>query len=120
MRKILIIGVLSAVVVGLGVWQLNFLQANSYEAFAECLSDEGAVMYGTDRCEYCKSQKSMFGEAFKAISYVNCDFNADTCQSKGIIGYPSWFVNDELLGYGVQTFSLLGEATGCKVPEEIE
>ena len=36
----------------------------NYDSFAQCLTDNGAVMYGTYWCSYCNAQKGDFGDAF--------------------------------------------------------
>ena len=43
-----------------------------YDTFAQCLTENEAVMYGTDWCSYCQNQKSLFGNSFNNIAYVNC------------------------------------------------
>ncbi|MDP2625254.1 MAG: protein disulfide isomerase family protein [Candidatus Peregrinibacteria bacterium] len=112
-----------AIIIGFNTgWiQANLLggdaYAHEYAEFAQCLTDEGLVMYGTDWCPYCQEQKGMFEEAFEFIEYVNCDFNQSTCTSKGITGYPAWFLNDRRWGDGVQNFYDFAEATGCELPE---
>lgn len=83
--------------------------------FAKCLNERGVIMYGVDTCEYCETQRKMFGDDFGEIAYVNCDFNAEQCLSKGITAYPIWQVGSKSL-LGVQTFKKLAEATGCAEP----
>lgn len=83
--------------------------------FAKCLNESGVIMYGVDTCEYCETQKKMFGDDFKEIAYVNCDFSTEQCLSKGITAYPVWQIETKRL-VGIQTFSLLAEVTGCEEP----
>lgn len=87
-----------------------------YKEFAQCLTDANVVMYGTDWCSHCTDQKDMFGDDFDYIEFVNCDFNSEECSAAGVYGYPTWTIDGELLGAGVQTFQDLGEAASCTVP----
>lgn len=84
------------------------------DEFAKCLSEKGAVMYGTDSCHFCQEQKKLFGDSFEYINYVNCDSNGEECISKGIAGYPTWIIDEEA-HEGVQDFDMLAEYTGCKI-----
>jgi len=87
-----------------------------YKDFAQCITDAGAVMYGSDQCEACQNQKKMFGADFEYINYVNCDFHEDECAEEGIIKYPIWKIDGEVMGgeLGIKTFDQLVEATGCE------
>ena len=73
------------------------------EELAKELTEQGWVMYGTDRCPFCIKQKAEFGDAFKYINYVNCGLEENrqacedfvrTCKEAGIkeedIGIPAW------------------------------
>ena len=55
-------------------------------AFAECLTENGATMYGTATCPYCTKQKEMFGDAFASVNYVDCQEDPDACTEKEIQG----------------------------------
>lgn len=59
-------------------------------AFAQCLTDKGFVMYGAAWCSHCQAQKALFGDSFKNIKYVECPDNINFCLDKGIKGYPTW------------------------------
>lgn len=87
-----------------------------YTEFAQCLSDNGAVMYGTYWCSHCKAQKAEFGDAFSYVDYVECTENPDVCTEAGIRGYPSWIINGQKYE-GVQPFERLGSLTQCPLPE---
>lgn len=88
----------------------------SYKDFAQCITDAGAVMYGSDQCSGCQNQQKMFDSDFEYINYVNCDFNEEVCSEEGIIKYPIWKINGEVMGgaIGIKTFDELSEATGCE------
>lgn len=66
-----------------------------YTAQAECLTEKGVVMYGAYWCPKCERQKRLFGDAFAAIAYVECDprgenAQAERCLARGISGTPTW------------------------------
>lgn len=83
------------------------------EKFAQCLTNAGIVMYGTEWCPHCQNQKKLFGKAaFKNINYVDCDFNKETCAIQGVQGYPTWKINGSSYP-GEQSFERLSELTGC-------
>jgi len=86
------------------------------DEFAKCLNDKGLIMYGSDTCPYCQSQKEMFGSSFEKINYVNCDFDKQICSQKQITAYPVWQINDKLFP-GIETFDQLANATGCVAPK---
>ncbi|MBT3395370.1 hypothetical protein HOA59_03470 [archaeon] len=90
-------------------------QSKDYEEFANCLTQKGVSMAGTEWCSHCKTQKEMFGESFQYIDYHNCDLEREWCMTKGIQGYPSWVLpNGELLP-GTQTLSKLAELSNCSI-----
>ena len=89
-------------------------EAGQYDEFAQCLTEKGAVMYGTDWCPYCKNQKAMFGASFKNIDYVNCDFSKAECDKNGVTGYPTWKVGGQSFS-GVQPLTKLGSLAGCEI-----
>lgn len=82
--------------------------------FAQCLTDTGAVMYGTDWCGYCQSQKKDFGKSFKNINFVDCDANYEKCTLAGVRGYPTWIINGESYP-GKQSLQTLSALTGCEL-----
>jgi len=101
----LIIGIVIIILAVVGIIK----QANSpgqYDDFAKCLTESGAIMYGTDWCPHCKDQKALFGKSFKKVNYINCDFNKQECVTMGVEGYPTWFVDDEKYT-GVQPLGFL-------------
>tara|TARA_Y100000034_G_C6821465_1_gene370004 strand:+ start:120 stop:476 length:357 start_codon:yes stop_codon:yes gene_type:complete len=88
--------------------------AGEYDSFAECLTEQNAVMYGTDWCSYCKTQKALFGKSFEKVDYVNCDFNKEECLLEGVTGYPTWKINEETY-LNVQPLEKLAALTGCSL-----
>jgi len=83
------------------------------EALAKCLANKGIKMYGEDWCPHCKLQKAWFGDAFKYITYVNCEFEKDKCTEAGVRGYPTWITDDGRKLAGAYPLDLLAEETGC-------
>lgn len=96
---------------------------HKYDAFARCLKDRGATMYGAYWCPHCQDQKKMFGASFEFAPYVECGVQGDTrartqvCQDAGIKHYPTWQFPPT--GERVErVFELeeLSERTGCPLP----
>lgn len=86
------------------------------DQFVICLSEKGVKMYGSDICEFCQAQKKIFGSSFEKINYVNCDFDKQICQEKGITAYPVWEISGKL-DAGIASFDKLANATGCVAPK---
>lgn len=102
-------------------WNRGWIGGNAeehpYAGFAQCLTDAGLTMYGTDWCPHCQEQKKMFDDSFDFIDYVNCDFNQSVCKQKGVTGYPTWHFDGAFWAEGVQTFPQFAEVSGCELPE---
>ena len=79
--------------------------------FATCLTESGAVFYGTDWCSHCQSQKSLFGEQFEKVKFVNCDKSRELCALAGIEAYPTWIIEGEQY-LGTKNLENLGILTG--------
>ncbi|SRR3989344_1750769 len=89
-----------------------------YDAFAQCLTDNGAIFYGSFQCTYCTTQKVMFGPSIKNINYVECGplqgpMNL-ACVSAGVDVFPTWTINGTKYD-GVQTIDVLSKLSGCRV-----
>ena len=99
---------------------INSQMQNEYQttanltAFAKCITNKGAVMYGALWCSHCNHQKSLFGPAVEYINFVDCDKNSDLCTEKNIQGYPTWIINGKQY-LGVQPLTRLADLTGCKL-----
>ena len=87
-----------------------------YDALAQCLTENGAVMYGTEWCSHCKSQKKLFGKSFEYVNYVDCDKNREACSMAGIQGFPTWVISGENYP-GLQALDKLGSLAGCELAE---
>lgn len=86
-----------------------------YDEFAQCLTDEGFVMAGTDWCSHCKDQKKIFGKSFDFIDYKNCDIQRDWCDSNGVHSYPTWVLPNGTKETGVQKIYILSQLSGCSL-----
>lgn len=92
-------------------------------AFAQCLTEKGAKMYGAWWCPHCTKQKALFGNAFGEIDYVECSpgqtkVMSPQCKDDGIEGYPTWTFPDGTRLSGEQDFATLGAKVGCEPPAE--
>jgi glutaredoxin len=83
-----------------------------YDEFAQCLTENGAKMYGTSWCSYCQKQKDLFGSSFKYVDFVDCDKNKQECLSAGVTGYPTWKINGENYP-GLQSLDRLVQLSRC-------
>lgn len=84
------------------------------DALAQCLTETGAVMYGTEWCPHCKAQKEMFGSSFQYINYVDCDRYRQVCIDAGVQGYPTWKINEGNYA-GTQNLYDLAQYSGCSL-----
>ena len=85
----------------------------TFDAFAKCLTEKGAIMYGTYWCPHCKNEKNAFGDSFQFVNYVECTENPNECLAKGIEGYPTWIFPDGKRLIGEQGITKLQEVSGC-------
>ena len=90
-----------------------------YDGFAQCLTENDAVMYGTDWCKYCQNQKEIFGKSFQYVTYINCDNSKFACDEAGVTGYPLWVIDGKSYG-GVQQLYKLAQLTSCSLEGSIE
>ena len=89
------------------------------DEFAQCLTNEGAVFYGSYQCGHCIDQKEMFGSSMQYVNYVECGPlgappTNEACIQAGIDGYPTWIING-VKYVGVQQLNKLSELTGCQL-----
>jgi len=105
-------------------WQLEILEVNSnpdpdpnlgdMASFAQCLTNQGAVLYGLSHCSACQAQKDLFGEALQYIIYAECEDRRSECEALGADGYPSWVINGQ--SYGGSSIGRLSRISGCEEP----
>ena len=115
-------------VVGIAVIVLIFFyfsggkdEPGKYDAFAQCITDSEAAMYGAYWCPHCQDQKDMFGDSWKLINYVECDprgnnANPTLCQTQGVTGYPTWIFGDGQRESGTLSLNSIASRTGCQLP----
>ena len=94
--------------------------AGTYTDLANCLSANGAVMYGAFWCPKCSRQKKAFGDAAELIPYVECDprgddSQTDLCLEKNVMSYPHWEFADGSFEAKVFSPEELAQRTGCKI-----
>ncbi|MBN1386110.1 hypothetical protein JW968_04005 [Candidatus Woesearchaeota archaeon] len=84
------------------------------EKLAQCLSEKGAVLYGTEWCSHCQNQKEAFGQSFSYIEFIDCDRQSEKCFAEGIEGYPTWVINGQKYP-GNQDIIRLADISGCPI-----
>lgn len=85
----------------------------SLDAFAQCLAQKGATMYGAYWCSVCKEEKKAFDNSFRFVSYVECTAEPQKCLDAGIKGYPTWIFPDGRKFEGKQGIEKLSQESGC-------
>ena len=81
--------------------------------FAECITESGAVFYGTNWCSHCNDQKEIFGQHMDKITFVDCDAG-DLCARNGVTAFPTWIINGEKY-LGTKSPEVLAALTGCEI-----
>ena len=69
---IMSIVIILGVVIGLLTMSAN--KPGKYDAFAQCLANNGATFYGAYWCPHCQATKALFGRSAKKLPYVECAF----------------------------------------------
>lgn len=112
---LMVLGVLAFLVAGYFILTTTSSAVEGeFDGFARCLTENNAVMYGTDWCSFCSRQKDVFGSSFKEIRFVDCDRNQLECQNAGVTGYPTWVINGQNYP-GLKTINQLSEISGCPI-----
>lgn len=121
-KKYTFLGIGLIIVISLLIFFISSVQSKPgpYDAFAQCLTDKGAVMYGAYWCPHCANQKKFFGSSFKHVTYVECDpkgsdAQPELCLAKGVQSYPTWEINGEMQS-GEMPLPVLAEKSGCVLP----
>jgi flagellar biosynthesis GTPase FlhF len=89
-------------------------------SFANCLTNQGAVLYGAYWDSSTKKQKDYFGIDVAKINYIECgvpnDYRAqaEICKEAGIQAYPTWIINSEK-HMGIQELKQLATLTRCEI-----
>lgn len=92
------------------------------DSFAQCLKDKGAIFYGAYWCSHCNNQKEKFGDSKKLLPYVECSTpdgkgQLKVCEDAKIDGYPTWVFADGSRQSGEIPLEVLGQKTGCQLPQ---
>ncbi len=101
---------------GLGLSATGFFTATDSElnGFADCLSGEGFVMYGSELCPHCQEQKALFRSSFPHVEYVECTSERELCLQEGIEYLPTWKHGEEKF-VGLKSLGELAEISGCGI-----
>ena len=87
------------------------VEDNPDNSLAKCLTERGAVLYGSNLCPNCKIQRNLFGiSAFKFLNYVECSDEPLECSN--LRGVPAWRINGTIY-YGIKTLEQLRALSGC-------
>lgn len=93
-------------------------ERKNLDAFAKCLTEKNAVMYGVWWCTHCDDQKKLFGDSFQYVHYVECSSPSGQFICRGLhVRYtPTWIFADEERRGGLQSLEQLSNKTGCPLP----
>jgi protein-disulfide isomerase len=110
-----------AILLLLGPTSAQKSERERMDAFAKCLTNKNAIMYGSFLCSHCDDQRKLFGDSFKYVHYVECSQmglpqDANACKLAQIRYTPTWILNGKERLVGVQTLKQLGDKTGCPLP----
>ena len=94
---------------------------SQHDSFAQCLTANGATMYGAYWCPHCADQKKMFASSFKYIDYVECakdgkNAEPEKCDQISITSYPTWVIKGEKHS-GVLLLTQLAALTNCTLAQ---
>ena len=83
-------------------------------AIAQCLTENGVIMYGLDTCPACAQQKRVFGTSFKHITYIEGSRSPNEYREAAVAfdAIPAWRFGDEFTT-GVMGIGELAERGGC-------
>ena len=116
-KKVVIYGVLIIIIVGIFyIVNSNAKKPGKYDDFAKCLTDKGAIFYGSFQCSACAAQKELFGKSMKYVNYVECGPlggpQNQVCRDVNVKVYPTWNINNNQVT-GVQGLQTLSSLTNC-------
>lgn len=107
---VLVIAVIIAVVI-----YKKVTGPGAYDSLAQCMTENGMTMYGTNWCPHCQRQKQLFGRSFKYIHFVDCDIGT-ACEDANVQAYPTWAKDSTLFPSGVKSLAELATLSGCRLP----
>jgi len=79
---------------------------------AQCITGNGAVIYGSRGCSITRKQLARFGNGAKYLDYVDCNDHRDQCSKNRIDYYPTWICKGERLE-GNYHLDFLARFAGC-------
>lgn len=97
-----------------GCWSSN--PYKNLDEFAQCLTDKWAILYGTQTCTYCQKQKTLFGESFAKINFVNCTKEPMKCNVAGVDSIPDRSIGNQRM-IGLQSLETLAKQAGCTLQQ---
>lgn len=80
---------------------------------AQCLTNNGVIMYGAWWCPHCQNQKKLFGRAFDYINYIECTKETQKCLAANIQSYPTWIFKNGDKIEGEVSLEILAQKSGC-------
>jgi uncharacterized membrane protein len=109
--------------------QNRSIPKKEYNSFAQCLTENGYLMYGSVTCSFCARQRALFGNSFEYITEIECDprnpnDEAERCISKEVERTPTWFIEDKngntikRFEAGVISLEDLSKLSNCPLLEE--
>lgn len=110
MKKIVLVGIL-AMAFFAGCSQTT--QPDNLNSFAQCLTENWAIMYWAENCPHCLEQKKMFGDSFQYIDYVECTIEYERCAN--LRGVPARQFTDGSVVEWRQKLETLATLTNCEL-----
>ncbi len=101
--------------------QTGTLVKRDYTPLAEALNAKGVVYYASFKCNNCKRQEKLLGEAYKVLNHVEChpegpNGNPELCLQKKIDHTPTFLIEKEGLEIerkvGLQSIEELSNLAG--------
>ncbi len=126
-NTLITVGIIAILIIGGGISYFTYIDESggvtpgTYDEFATCLKDSGALFYGAFWCPHCQNQKKAFGSSQKLLPYVECSTpdgqgQLQICKDEEIKSYPTWKFADGTVANGVLSHDELSEKTGCVLP----
>jgi uncharacterized membrane protein len=78
---IVVVGIVAALI----TWQLQIRAGRAdYDLteLAQCMTENGVVMYGSFTCTSCARQRQIFGEAFQYVKEIECNPRGENAQTE--------------------------------------
>ncbi|MBI2595521.1 hypothetical protein HYW46_02170 [Candidatus Daviesbacteria bacterium] len=111
---------------------IYFMQTGSvvkkdYSSFVACLNKNGVVYYKSVKCNNCKRQEKLLGEAYKKLNSVEChpegpNPKPELCLEKKISKTPTFIIEKNGVEgkrvEGLQPLEKLGAFGGCPLEEK--